>query len=108
MRYPWLDMPAGKRPIFPAAYEPLDDAESFETSPPSLDATPWLMLSHADVMKLELDHREGFLLSLIDGRTTVELLIELAAMPRADVLRILARWLAMGVIELRRDEHGRR
>jgi hypothetical protein len=79
----------------------LYDDDSRETRPPSLEAIPWLMLSHVQVMDLELDHREGFLLSLIDGRTTVELLIEIAAMPKRDVLRILARWLAMGVIVLK-------
>jgi hypothetical protein len=78
-----------------------DDLASRETAPPSLSSVPWLMLSHDDVLRLALDHREGFLLSLIDGRTNVETLLELAAMPRKDVLRVLARWLAMGVITLR-------
>ena len=78
-----------------------DDDASRDTSPPSLASVPRLVLAQDDVMRLALDHREGFLLSLIDGRTTVETLLELAAMPRKEVLRLLARWLAMGVIKLR-------
>jgi hypothetical protein len=84
----------------PEGLRPNDD-ESRETRPPTLDAVPWLMLSHDEVLRLGLDHREGFLLSLIDGRTTVEMLLELAAMPRREVLRVLARWLALGVITLK-------
>jgi hypothetical protein len=93
------DRPTKPEGLGPAA----GDDDSRETRPPSLDAVPWLMLSYAQVMSLGLDHREGFLLSLIDGRTNVETLFELASMPKRDVLRILARWLAMGVITLKDD-----
>jgi hypothetical protein len=90
-----------ERITIPAAFDDAEDITSRETTPPPLEAVPWLMLSHDDVLKLALDHREGFLLSLIDGRTSVETLLELAAMPRKEVLRVLARWLAMGVITVR-------
>jgi hypothetical protein len=38
---------------------------------------------------LSLDHRAGFLLSLIDGHSTIEELLDISSMPRLDALRIL-------------------
>ncbi len=38
---------------------------------------------------LSLDHRAGFLLSLIDGQSTIEELLDISGMPRLDALRIL-------------------
>jgi hypothetical protein len=38
---------------------------------------------------LSLDHRAGFLLSLIDGNSTIEELLDISGMPRLDALRIL-------------------
>jgi hypothetical protein len=95
-----------ERPTSPDGLAPPipDENTSRETRPPPLDAVPWLMLSHAEVLMLALDHREGFLLSLIDGRTNVETLLELAAMPKREVLRVLARWMAMGVVTLRDED----
>ena len=78
-----------------------DDLTSRETSPPALKAVPRVLLSPEDILRLALDHREGFLLSLIDGQTNVEHLLELASMPRKEVLRLLARWMATGVIAVK-------
>jgi hypothetical protein len=88
------------RPTIPDGLPGPADQISQETSPPPLDGVPWLMMSHAEVMGLVMDHREGFLLSLIDGRTSIATLIDLAAMPRHKVLIIIGRWLAMGVVAL--------
>jgi hypothetical protein len=38
---------------------------------------------------LSLDHRSGFLLSLIDGTSSVEELLDISGMPRLDALRIM-------------------
>jgi hypothetical protein len=38
---------------------------------------------------LSLDHRAGFLLSLVDGMSTIEELLDISGMPRLDALRIL-------------------
>jgi hypothetical protein len=38
---------------------------------------------------LSLDHRAGFVLSLIDGSSTVEELLDISGMNRLDALRIL-------------------
>jgi hypothetical protein len=49
---------------------------------------------------LSLDHRAGFLLSLVDGRLTIEELLDISGMPRLDALRILYGLLDQRVIAL--------
>lgn len=49
---------------------------------------------------LALDHRAGFLLSLVDGVLTIEELLDISGMPRLDALRILFSLLQEGVIRL--------
>jgi hypothetical protein len=44
------------------------------------------------------DHRSGFLLSLIDGSSTLETIIESCGMPRLDALRLLYELLQRGVV----------
>jgi hypothetical protein len=38
---------------------------------------------------LSLDHRAGFLLSLVDGGSSIEELLDISGMPRLEALRIL-------------------
>lgn len=49
---------------------------------------------------LSLDHRAGFLLSLVDGTSTIEELLDISGMPRLDALRILYGLLDQRVIAL--------
>jgi hypothetical protein len=49
---------------------------------------------------LSLDHRAGFLLSLVDGHLTVEELLDISSMARLDALRILSGLLDQRVIAL--------
>ncbi|MDF3069355.1 MAG: hypothetical protein K0R38_4956 [Polyangiaceae bacterium] len=42
-----------------------------------------------EIRWLSLDHRSGFVLSLIDGSSTVEELLDISGMNRLDALRIL-------------------
>jgi hypothetical protein len=60
-----------------------------------------IIVSYADLRRLPLDHRVGFLLSLIDGRTTVAGLLDLCGMPTKEVVSILMDLVAQGIIELR-------
>jgi hypothetical protein len=56
---------------------------------------------HSDQMRwLSLDHHSGFLLSLIDGRCTIEELIDMSGMPELDALRILVELLDQTVIRI--------
>jgi hypothetical protein len=65
------------------------------------DAVPWLLATYEQIRAMSLDARDAFVLSLIDGRWTVEALIDLAALPEDELLAILLRLARLGVIELR-------
>lgn len=47
-----------------------------------------------------IDHRDAFVLSLIDGRITVATLVDVAGMPEAELRAILARLARLGIIAL--------
>jgi len=49
---------------------------------------------------LSLDHRAGFLLSLIDGHSSVDDLLDLCGMPRLEALRLICSLVDQRVIEL--------
>jgi DNA-binding Lrp family transcriptional regulator len=45
-----------------------------------------------------MDHRAGFVLSQVDGRTTYDEIIEISGLNELDATRILARLVDQGVI----------
>ena len=49
---------------------------------------------------LSLDHRAGFLLSLVDGHSSVDDLLDLCGMPRLEALRLICSLVDQRVIEL--------
>jgi hypothetical protein len=51
--------------------------------------------------RLPLDHRAGFVLSLMDGATDLETVAELAGMPRQEALRIVRDLFESGVVDFR-------
>ncbi len=52
------------------------------------------------MLKFNLPAEAGFLLSLVDGRTSIEDLISVCGMDEFRVLRILSQMLAAGIVEL--------
>jgi len=52
----------------------------------------------AEVRWLGLDHRAGFVFSLVDGRHTVSELIDISGMPPLEVLKTLVELLDMGAL----------
>jgi hypothetical protein len=66
-----------------------------------LDAVPVLAVDAEQVRWLALDHREGFVLSLVDGVTTVEELIDISGLGRVDLLKTVGGLLEAEVIRLR-------
>jgi hypothetical protein len=56
-----------------------------------------------ELRSLPLDARAAYLLSLIDGHATVEMILDICApeLARDDGLRILAHLLQLGAVELR-------
>lgn len=66
----------------------------------SLTQVVQVALSGDQIRWLSLDHRAGFLLSLVDGISSIEELLDISSMPRLEALRILYGLLDQRVIAL--------
>lgn len=67
----------------------------------NLKRVPTLKLRMAELMKLNLDPRAGFLLSRIDGSLSFEALFSVSGMSRLDTLRVLAQLMDQDIIAVR-------
>jgi hypothetical protein len=55
-----------------------------------------------DLLKrLPLDHRDGFLLSLMDGAIDLDTIVEVSGIPRGEVIRLVRDLFESGVIDFR-------
>jgi hypothetical protein len=61
---------------------------------------PRVLRSTGELALAPLDHREGFVLSLVDGQTTVQALIDVASMPDGELIAVLQRLRRLGIITL--------
>lgn len=59
---------------------------------------PQLAVSPEELPLLPLDHREGFLVSRVDGRSTIETILDVCAMPAEEALQILESLVERGVL----------
>jgi hypothetical protein len=66
----------------------------------SLDQVISVAIPPDQVRWLSLDHRSGFLLSLVDGSSTIDEVLDLSGMNRLDALRIVYTLLEQRVISL--------
>jgi hypothetical protein len=64
----------------------------------SVDRVPYVTASMKDILLAKLDHREGFVLSLVDGRSDIDALIDASPMPTHKTLRILLSLRAQSLI----------
>jgi hypothetical protein len=55
----------------------------------ALSGTPYVAMTLAEVQRLPLDPRAGFLMSMIDGASTIPDLCDLAGMPEDEVVSVL-------------------
>lgn len=74
----------------------------------SLDQIPVMVVARSELKWLSLDHRAGFVLSLVDGTSTVEDIIDISGMPALEVLRTLFNLVTQKVIEMRPPRRARR
>lgn len=75
-------------------------AQLYATRLGSLEQIATLAIPAEQIRWLALDHRAGFLLSLVDGQSSLEEILDISGMPRLDALRILYQLLAQRVISL--------
>jgi hypothetical protein len=66
----------------------------------SLARVPALTVDTAEVRTLPVDHRGAFLLSQVDGVSTVEMILDVSGMGRLEALRILCTLSDQGIIRL--------
>jgi len=64
------------------------------------EGSPKLVASRAIVSKAPIDTRSAFVLSLVDGRNTVDAIVDMAGMPGEEVKAILERLARLGLIQL--------
>jgi hypothetical protein len=62
---------------------------------------PVLAVLPAELRLLPLDPRAAFLLSQMDGRTDLDTVLELSAMPRAKALRLVRELYVSGVVDFK-------
>ena len=65
----------------------LENMYSARLGPPG--GVPFVVVPNAHMRWLSMDHRAGFVLSLIDGKSTLDTILDLSGMPRLDALHIL-------------------
>jgi hypothetical protein len=59
-----------------------------------------LAVSIQELHRHALNHRAGFLVSRVDGQSSIDALLDVGAMPRLEALGIIAELLESGVLEL--------
>jgi len=62
---------------------------------------PRIVRTKAEIAAAPIDHRAGFLLAHIDGVTSVQGLVDVAAMPENEVREILERLRRLGIVAIR-------
>jgi hypothetical protein len=66
-----------------------------------LNRSPVVVVPRSQMRWLSIDHRAGFVLSLIDGSVSVETVLDLSGMPRLDALRILHELVQQRIVALK-------
>jgi hypothetical protein len=95
-----------ERPTIPHDLGPLARAalaEAHSDVRPVLrrSGVPWLVVTYDELRELPLDPRAGYIVSLIDGRSTVEVIVDIATLPEGEALLILGELRRLGAIEVR-------
>jgi hypothetical protein len=66
-----------------------------------LDRVPLVVVPRTQMRWLSMDHRAGFILSLIDGQSSVEMILDVSGMPKLDALRILHELVQQKIVAFR-------
>jgi hypothetical protein len=66
-----------------------------------LDRVPLVVVPRTQMRWLSMDHRAGFILSLIDGQSSVDMILDVRGMPKLDALRILHELVQQKIVAFR-------
>jgi hypothetical protein len=61
---------------------------------------PRVAVSGAELGKLSLDHRAGFVLTFVDGMSSLDDILDASGLPRLEALRLLRDLVRAGVVTL--------
>jgi len=64
----------------------------------SLDRVPRVVVAAAELGKRTLDHRAGFVMTFVDGVSTIDTILDASGLPRLELLRILRDLVRAGVV----------
>jgi hypothetical protein len=67
----------------------------------SLSMVPWLMVTLDQLRELPIDPRAAFLVTLVDGQCSVEMIADIACVPKDEAIGIFATLLQLGAVQLR-------
>ena len=95
-----LELKSGIVPIFSVEESHRVREAAYETRLGSLTAVPTLRVGPEVYRALSLDPPAAFLIANMDGICTIEMLLDVAGMPRLEALRILVELMEEHVIEL--------
>jgi hypothetical protein len=62
---------------------------------------PFTLMTQQNTRRASLDHLAGFVLSLVDGAASIDDILDAAAMPEHETLRLLCELREQGLIDLR-------
>jgi hypothetical protein len=79
---------------------------SYVESLGSLDRVPVMVAPFDELEARTVDHRAGFLLSQVDGATSLETILDVSGMPPLDALRIVRELVRRGIVVLREGAGG--
>jgi hypothetical protein len=66
-----------------------------------MTGSPYVTMSSEALKRLPLDHRAGFVISLMDGTLDLDTLVELSGMSRDDALGLVRNLFDSGIVEFR-------
>jgi hypothetical protein len=94
-----LDTPASETRIAtrPRTHAALTDDEWAEQTM----GEPVVVLSPDEMRRLPLDHRAGYLMSLMDGSMDLETVLDVSALPRQEALAVVRGLFEFGAIKFR-------
>ena len=84
----------------PVRVDDVGDAAVAIASRAAPSFAPKLLKSRAELSSEPIDSRDAFVLSLVDGNTSVAQIVDASGMPRADVAAILDRLVQLGIVVL--------
>jgi hypothetical protein len=66
-----------------------------------LDRVPVVDIARDQLRWLSIDHRTGFILSLVDGISSLEMILDVSGMPPLDALRMLFELVQQRIVSIR-------